>query len=191
MRSQFSHIPHFLAPELPVCRTAIWNQTITVIAGIGTRGAGPTQLNDPLDAKFDANGTLFVADTTNNRIQKYTNHSLTGTTLSNLTLSSPTAIYIKNTNLIYILDSGNYRVQQWNNTIVVTVAGGNGSGTTPNKIGQSYGLYVDNDDNIYISEHTNHRVTKWLKENRAAGIVVSHITSHQLLHICERAFPNF
>ena len=54
----------------PVCVTAQWNQTFTVIAGTpGTRGSTATLLNDPTAATFDTHGNLYVADTINDRIQ--------------------------------------------------------------------------------------------------------------------------
>jgi sugar lactone lactonase YvrE len=43
----------------------------TMIAGNGTSGAQATQLNSPNRISFDSSGSLYVADTLNNRIQKY------------------------------------------------------------------------------------------------------------------------
>lgn len=34
-------------------------------------GTGATQLNNPRDLKFDADGNLYVSDQGNNRVQKY------------------------------------------------------------------------------------------------------------------------
>ncbi len=135
-------------------------------------GSAATQLNGPMDVKFDKNRTLFVADYSNNRIQKFASGSSTGSTVPGLTLSNPTAVYLTNTGLLYIVDYSNYRIQQWNNGVVTTVAGGHGSGSTLDKMSTSYALYVASNLNIYISEYGNHRVSLWTAGNTTAGQVV-------------------
>jgi hypothetical protein len=87
-------------------------------------------------------------------------------------LDLPTGIFIVSNGIMYILDSGNYRVLRWtvDQPLGFVVAGGQGSGTTLNKISTSYGLYVDDQSRIYISEYSNHRVTRW--DNTTAGILV-------------------
>jgi hypothetical protein len=78
---------------------------------------------------------------------------------------------------MYILDYINYRVVKWlpGQPLGFSVAGNHGSGSTPDKIGASYGLYLDNQGNIYISEYSNHRVSMWYNGNTTAGVVVSTI----------------
>lgn len=41
------------------------------IAGCGSSGSGPKQLDNPRDLKFDSNGNLYVCDQANNRVQKF------------------------------------------------------------------------------------------------------------------------
>jgi sugar lactone lactonase YvrE len=52
-----------------------WNPNSTfgvcIAACTGTRGIGPTHLNNPHSLAFDSNGTLYVSDWKNHRIQKY------------------------------------------------------------------------------------------------------------------------
>jgi sugar lactone lactonase YvrE len=161
-----------------VCQTAIWNSTIKIIAGVtSSAGSSATLLYNPMGIFYDANNTLFVADSSNNRIQKFVNGSSTGITVSNLSLSNPTAVYITNTNILYIVDYSNYRIQQWNNSIVTTVAGGHGSGSTLDKMSTSYALYIDPNLNIYISEYGNHRISLWTAGNTTAGQMVRNFIS--------------
>ena len=173
-----------LAQNVTVCSTAVWNSSVQVIAGVtSSSGNASTQLNNPIDVFYDANRRLFVADYTNNRIQKFVYGSTTGTTISGLSLLNPTAVHVTNTDILYIVDYSNYRIQKWNNGVVATVAGGRGSGSTLDKMSTSYALYVDVNFNIYISEHGNHRVSLWSAGNTTVGHIVSISMFRQLLFI--------
>lgn len=56
----------------PVCPTAIWNQTFSVIAGSsGNAGSTSTLLYTPHHIYIDTYGNLYVADCDNHRIQKF------------------------------------------------------------------------------------------------------------------------
>lgn len=122
---------------------------------------------------YDVNRTLYVADTTNNRVQRFTYGSVNGTTLPGFNVSSPTALFITNTSVIYVLDMLNYRVVRWINGVQTTVAGGRGSGSTLDKISTSYGVFLDENLNIYISEYSNHRVSFWTAGNTTIGRLVN------------------
>ena len=156
----------FLGQTTAACPTAIWNNTFNVIAGItGVSSSTGTALSYPYDLFIGANNTLYVSDTNNNRIQRFASGSATGVTIPNLSLSSPVDIYVDNTGVIYISDLYNYRVLRWANNVVTTVAGGRGSSSAYNAIGQSYNIYVDASSNIYVSDCGNHRVTFWAAGN--------------------------
>ncbi|CAF5066686.1 unnamed protein product, partial [Rotaria sp. Silwood1] len=87
-------------------------------------------------------------------------------------LSDPYSIFVDLNGIMYILDTGNFRVVKWlpGQPLGFTVAGSGVTGTTLDKIGTSYAIYLDNQSNIYISEYGNHRITKWLNGNLTAGI---------------------
>lgn len=162
-----------LVQNFTVCSTAMWNSTLQIIAGITSSvGATATQLYNPMDVGYDKNGTLYVADSTNNRIQKFINGSNTGVTVPNMTLNNPSAIFVTNDGILYVIDSLNYRVQMWDNDIVRTAAGGHGAGSTLDKMLGSNGLYVDTYFNIYLSDTGNNRVTLWTAGNTTAGQLV-------------------
>ncbi|CAF1156536.1 unnamed protein product [Didymodactylos carnosus] len=164
-----------------------WNLTgITVAGRTGINGVLSDQLNSPYGIFIDLNNDLYVADYNNHRIQKWLNGASTGTTIAGLTngtsgltsnqLYYPSAIYVdrKNQNL-YIDDSGNHRVQLWNNSATsgTTVAGitGNG-GNGSNQFSFIYGIWVDSNENIYVTDRDNHRVMKWTSGNISSGTIV-------------------
>ncbi|CAF1614150.1 unnamed protein product [Rotaria magnacalcarata] len=104
---------------------------------------------------------MYVADQSNNRIQKFVGGSATGTAVTNLTLSNPCDLYVDNNNVLYILDTSNYRVLRWSNNVVTVVAGGFGAGSTYDKMSTSYSMFIDASYNIYVSDYGNHRVALW------------------------------
>ncbi|CAF4021362.1 unnamed protein product, partial [Rotaria sordida] len=172
--------------QLPnqVCATAQWNATFSIVGGTtSTSGNTASRLNSPYDVFVDGYGNIYVADYSNNRIQRFTSSPVNGTTVAGVLTSGsgysqlylPTAIFLDANRTLYILDSGNYRVQKWlyGEPLGFTVAGGYGFGSTANKISTSYGLFVDRQSNIYISDTANHRVVFWQARNTTTGRVIA------------------
>lgn len=168
-----------------MCPTAIWNQTFTILAGItGSRAATPILLNYPYGLSFDGYQNLFVADTTNHRIQYFLRGSATGTTVAGSSagtagsslseLYNPYFVHVDSNRLMYILDTSNYRVLKWQlgDPLGFVIAGGAGNGGGFNQIGVSYSIFVDSNGNVYVSESSNHRVTFWSATNTSFGVLV-------------------
>lgn len=99
-----------------------------------------------------------------------------GSGLSQLT--NPYGIYVTSNQLMFILDTSNYRVLKWQlgDPLGYVVAGGNGNGAAFTQIGTSYAFFVDNQNNVYVSEYSNHRVTEWFAQNRTSGVLVIYDT---------------
>lgn len=58
--------------QIPLCQTAIWNNSFTIVAGAtSSAGATTTLLSSPYDVSFDVYGYMYVADYNNHRIQKF------------------------------------------------------------------------------------------------------------------------
>ncbi|CAF5041003.1 unnamed protein product, partial [Rotaria sp. Silwood1] len=53
----------------------------------------------------------------------------------------------------------------------VTVAGGNGSGSSSSRFDEPYGFYVDDDQTLYIADYGNHRVMQWKKGSQYGRVV--------------------
>jgi sugar lactone lactonase YvrE len=103
------------------------------VAGIvGSGSAAANRLNVPYGIAFDSSDTLYIADQSNNRIQKWPPGASNGTTVAGQangawgatasTLQSPTSVLVDSSNNIYVVDSSNHRIQLWLN--------GSSSGTT-------------------------------------------------------------
>ena len=150
---------------------------------------------------FDGYQNLYVADTSNHRIQYFSRgflfslqfffsnfHCLikgssTGTTVAGNSgaagsgyseLYNPYAIHVDSNRLMYILDTSNCRVLKWQfgDPLGYVTAAGRGCGSQLYQISTSYAMFVDNQANIYISDNANHRVTLWLSNNLTTGVLV-------------------
>ena len=156
----------FLGQSTVVCPTAVWNQTVRVVAGItGVAASSATTLYYPYDMALGVNDTLFVPDQYNQRVQRFSGGSATGVTLTNLSLSYPTGAQVDLAGSIYIVDTNNYRVLKWTNNVVTVVVGGRGAGAPYDRISTTYFIFLDAAANIYVSDYGNHRVTFWAANN--------------------------
>ncbi|MCV0411499.1 6-bladed beta-propeller [Nitrosarchaeum sp.] len=82
----------------------------------GSSGTGNGQFKAPEDVALDASGNIYVADTNNNRIQKFDS---SGTYLSQFGSSgnkngqfrSPEDVALDASGNIYVADTNNHRIQ--------------------------------------------------------------------------------
>jgi sugar lactone lactonase YvrE len=109
-------------------RVQMWTNgsaTATTVAGDsgGSQGTNSILLKNPFAVTLDNNGFIYVSDQENNRVQRFSPGSLTGTTVAGqasgtqeTTLNgfkNPSGIAIDNSSNIYIADTGNNRLVVW------------------------------------------------------------------------------
>lgn len=154
---------------------------VTVAGGNGV-GYASSQLNFPLGTYVDAIGNVYVADNTNNRIQKWAPGATSGVTVagSSSTLWQPEGVFVDAAGYIYVADAGNNRVQRFppGSTALtpgVTVAGGNGNGFAANQLNLPRTVFVDGSGNLYVVDQYNERVQKFPPGSTSAtpGITVA------------------
>ena len=114
--------------------TLLQGQTISTSAGNGTQGSSgdggsPTSANLslPTDVTGDASGTIYIADTGNNRIRRInavhdsiTTYAGTGTAgfsgdaalAINAKLDGPAGVFVDSAGAVYIADTGNHRIRK-------------------------------------------------------------------------------
>jgi sugar lactone lactonase YvrE len=163
------------------CNTLVkWTPNATkpiLIGGTGTSGSSSLQLNSPRHIYLDENNAfIYVADTNNHRIQRFTtNGNGTGVTVAgghgsgaaSNQLNSPTGVYVSQKDgSIYISDQNNNRIQKWtvNATSGVTVAG-NSNGTSGNgsfALKNPFAIVLDPTETyMYIADYYNNRVQRY------------------------------
>ena len=100
------------------------NSAARVVAGTsGVSGIGLNELNTPTGIGIDWTGALYVADTNNNRVMRYTLGSTTGTLVAGSlmgqpgsglnSLMAPTDVKVDYAGNVYISDTGNHRIVRW------------------------------------------------------------------------------
>jgi len=178
----------FLYIILIFCSLSLYPQTseyatkgITVAGGNG-RGSAANQLYYPEGIFVDTLGNIYIADTDNDRIQKWSSNGMLRITLAGGNgrgeaanqLDLPTGIFVDKFGNIYIADTGNHRIQKWapNATSGITVAGVNYYGDAANELASPSGLFVDRKGYIYIADSYNNRIQKWAP-NATYGLTVA------------------
>ena len=81
----------------------------------------------PYGVAVDGAGNVYIADTGNNAIKKWTAASNTVTTLVSSGLSYPTGVAVDGAGNVYIADTGNNAIKEWtaaNNTVTTLVSSG-------------------------------------------------------------------
>jgi DNA-binding beta-propeller fold protein YncE len=91
-----------------------------IISQIGEEGTGDGQFNSPSGIDIDKNNNIYVADTGNNRVQKFDEFgnllAIFGDAEGDGKLNAPTSVYVTDDGLyVYVVDSGNSRVVKFAN----------------------------------------------------------------------------
>ncbi|CAF3770658.1 unnamed protein product [Rotaria socialis] len=163
------------------CNGIRYNTTGIRVAGDGTEGSNPSQLKEPRCVYVDANDTVYVCDTINARIQKWTKGAVLGTTVAGGSegansnqLKKPRGLTFDQNGNMYVADTENHRVQRFRppSNIGTTVAGSTtgSSGNSDSLLDLPTNVVVDNSGNLYITDYNNKRVMKY-PSNTSSGII--------------------
>ncbi len=141
-------------------------QTTTIQASQwGSYGTGPGQFSIPSGVAVDSGGNVYVTDTGNDRVEKFT---ATGAFISQWGTSGsgtgqfnkPWGVAIDASGNVYVTDTGNNRVEKFTGSgTFVSQWGSRGTGS-----GQFFlptGVAVDSSGNVYVSDTFNSRVQKF------------------------------
>ncbi len=149
---------------------------VTVAGGNGP-GGNANQLFAPGSVYVNRDGSFYVSDEQNNRIQRFPAGSTSvsiGTTVAGgngvgtepTQLNSPHSTYPDNEGNIYVADVYNNRIQKFPSgstgaTDGITAAGGNGSGMAANQLYAPACAFVDGNGKLYVADQVNNRIQKF------------------------------
>jgi DNA-binding beta-propeller fold protein YncE len=125
-------------------------------------------LNHPNSVAMDGAGNVYIADTANNAIKKWTMTSNAVTTLVASGLNGPAGVAVDGAGNVYIADRGNNAIKKWiaaNNVVATLVA---------SELNAPSGVAVDGVGNVYVADTGNNAVRKWTtSSNTVTTLVVS------------------
>ncbi|CAF3136432.1 unnamed protein product, partial [Rotaria sp. Silwood2] len=144
-----------------------------VIAGTGTVGYGPSQLYNPSGIFVDSDLTLYIADTYNQRIQRWKFAACSGMTVAGRAgqpgntlymLQNPSSVIVDNNGYMYICDQNNHRILRWAPETCAgeCIAGCSMTpGTRPDQLYYPFSIAFDSKGSLYVSDTRNNRVQKF------------------------------
>ncbi len=124
----------------------------------GTGGNLDGQFADPRGIAVDTAGNIYVADTANGRIQKFTvNGAFITKWNSGGTLQNPWGIDVSS-GYVYVADMSNNRIQKFTNTGTWLA---NWTPAGSDNLNAPYGLCCDSSGNVYVADSGNIRIQKF------------------------------
>ena len=145
-----------------------------------------SSFNWPMAIAFDASGTMYVADTFNNRVEAINVSQCTGSTVTPIwsvgTRGSGTNQFVKPWDLVYdptqnrllVVDTNNNRVVSLNpangawNGVIAGITKGSGAG----QVSLPEGITVDATGDIWVADTGNNRVEEFLSTGAFANQMV-------------------
>ena len=149
------------------------------IAGTGCQGSTSNTLYSPVGIFVDINFDLYVADSMNNRIQRFNSGQSYATTVAGSTvlgtipLLSPTSVVLDADGYLFIVDSDNHRIVGSGPTGFRCVAGCNGygvGGSASYQLNTPYAMAFDSYGNIFVTDGTNYRIQKFVLVANSCGM---------------------
>jgi tripartite motif-containing protein 71 len=149
-----------LESERNVCTAASGN---TCQAGVAGSTAG--QLKSPQGIAATSGGNVWVADTGNSRLQKF---SPTGGLINNISgygsepgkLREPASIAMGPDGSIWVADTVNNRIQQWSSSLALVRTFGT-EGTGNGQFKRPAGIDVDASGNVWVADQLNNRLQQF------------------------------
>ncbi len=131
----------------------------------GIPGPGDGQFSFPHAVAVDpVGGSLFVVDSVNNRLQKFTSDgtflAMWGWGINGVWLNNPSGAAVDSNGNVYVVEPGEHRVQKLD-AAGHPVASWAAAGSGPGEFDEPHGVAVDSFDNFYVAERFNHRVQKF------------------------------
>ncbi len=129
---------------------------------IGSLGIDNGEFNEPRGMFVDSDGNVYVADTRNDRIQKFDANGVFVEIVDfgNTSLSDPSDVFVDLSGNVYVADTRNNRVVVADSSGTVTTIG-DGRGINAGQLDEPRGMFVDSDGNVYVADTRNDRIQKF------------------------------
>jgi sugar lactone lactonase YvrE len=153
-------------PAGPTVRT---DGTQLVIGGSGVQKG---QMSGPSDVTFDQQGNIYVADTNNNRVEKYDSQgnfvAAAGGFGGDVTLNQPWSMAVDGDGNVYIADTWNHDIIKLDKDLKQVKKWGSGgqveANGDPQKLFGPRKIAITPDGNVIITDTGNSRVVEYTKD---------------------------
>jgi len=148
---------------------------------------------------MDLENNLYIVDSTNHRVVKWTLFGSTGVLVAGGNLSGnasnqlyePQGMYLEKDSLtIWIADTGNHRIVKWISPTDSSIVCGS-EGSANDQFDTPTGIFIDenNGNTMYIADCYNHRIQRWI-EGAVSGTTVAGVTGVDGTDFDHLSFPN-
>ena len=145
----------------PVCV-----EPYSFVKTLATLGSGDGQVNEPRGIAVDAQGNVYVADTSNHRIQKFDSNgnfvTKWGATRGSGDgqFSAPVDVAVDTQGNVYVADNYNYRIQKFTSGGTFLAKWGT-QGSGDGQFNSANGIGLDSGGNVYVADYGNNRIQKF------------------------------
>ena len=140
-----------------------------IAAGTDCSGSASNTLNNPRGIFVDTDLNLFVADCSNDRVQKFLSQQVNAITVAGngatgtVSLDCPSGIILDSDGYLFIVDSNNHRiVASGPNGFRCIVGCSTNAGSSSSQLYYPSDLKFDSYGNIYVTDTSNDRVQKFI-----------------------------
>jgi len=138
-----------------------------------TAGSAAGQMNSPKGIAVAPAGSIWVADTRNNRLEKFNPSgglltSLSGEGSEPGKLREPTAITLAPDGSLWVADTANNRIEQWNSSLAFVRAVGS-AGSGGGQFLSPAAIEADSSGDIWVGDQNNNRIEEFGEGGRYRG----------------------
>jgi sugar lactone lactonase YvrE len=151
---------------------------VTTVAGTGSSGWGTDKVRNPSALALVATGPAEFVIAEADRVTRWVEGASAGTVLigwdadPGMTISSSASALRVRPDGVYVADFSKVVRFDPETGVGTVVAGGNGSGSALNQLGDVRGLAFDTAGNLYVSDSSNNRVMRWAP-GATTGVMVA------------------
>ena len=137
----------------------------------GVSGSGDDEFDDPAAIAVDAAGRLYVADSGNDRVKRYTPGGVRDVGWATAGIADgfddPSGVAVDASGNLYVADSGNDCIKRYNSFGLLDTAWGSGGsigsfGTAVDQFNSPEGIAIDvSSGKLYVADRSNHRIVRY------------------------------
>lgn len=146
---------------------------------IGAPGAAEGQLADPVGVALDAQGNVYVADSANNRIQKFAPDgrflsAVGGPGVEAGQFNQPGDLAVDAQGFVYVVDTWNHRIQKFDPALAFVAAWGQPTNDlinpAPDRMWGPRAIDIDADGNLWVVDTGTARIRRFAPDGTVLGV---------------------